>query len=88
MNHADEKPCVNVIAVGEDLRGLIVSQGLHRIDSIQLSVLPNLWTEDPSVPFSLQFGSILTSLCGDEVFFFALGLRSWVTFTESKKKYF
>ena len=26
-NHADEKPCVNLIALGEDLRGLITSQG-------------------------------------------------------------
>ena len=26
-NHADEKPCVNLAAFGEDLRGLITSQG-------------------------------------------------------------
>ena len=26
-NHADEKPCVNLAAFGEDLRGLIKSQG-------------------------------------------------------------
>ena len=48
---------------------------IHRIESIQTAFLPNLWTEDPSVPFSLQFGSILTSLCGDKVFFFC----HWVT---------
>ena len=48
---------------------------IHRIESIQTAFLPNLWTEDPSVPFSLQFGSILTSLCGDKDFF----LRPWVT---------
>ncbi len=47
---------------------------IHRIESIQTAFLPNLWTEDPSVPFSLQFGSILTSLCGDKDFF----LRPWV----------
>ena len=48
---------------------------IHQIESIQSSFLPNLWTEDPSVPFWLQFGSIFMSLCGDEDFFFC----SWVT---------
>ena len=39
---------------------------IHRIESIQTAFLPNLWTEDPSVPFSLlQSGPILMSLCGD-----------------------
>ena len=45
---------------------------IHRIESIQTSFLPNLWTENPSVPFWLQFGSIFMSLCGDEDFFFGV----------------
>ena len=42
---------------------------IHRIESIETSILPNLWTKDPSVPFWLQFGSIFMSLCGDIDFF-------------------
>ena len=40
-----------------------------RIVSISTDFLPNLCTQDPSVPFRIQFRSILMSLCGDKDFF-------------------
>ena len=55
---------------------------IHRIESIQTSFLPNLWTEELSVPFWLQFGSIFMSLCGDKDFFLRVHVtRPHVTFT-------
>ena len=81
MNHADENPCVNLTSVGEDLRGLITSQGyigsspFKRVSYQTCGLRIHLCHSDFNLgPSSCHYVAM-------KIFFAALGLRPWVTST-------
>ena len=82
MNHADEKPCVNLIALGEDLRGLITSQGYIGSSPFKRLSYQTCGRRTHLCHFHFNLGPSWLHYVAINIFFFALGLRPWVTFKD------
>ena len=83
MSHADENPCVNLTSLGEDLRGLITSQGyigsspFNRVSYQTCGRRIHLRHHS-----DFNLGSSSCHYVAMKIFFAALELRPWVTSTD------
>ena len=87
VNHADEKPCVNLIALGEDLRGLIMSQGYIGSSPFKRLSYQTCGRRTHLCHFHFNLGPSWLHYVAIKIFFCALGLRPWVTFTAAAVKH-